>query len=64
MLGSNDPAATSSGSTWWSIWTSACNQDFINHSQTVTIGPAEGATLFVLGKQDDAPTVDLHLAAR
>jgi hypothetical protein len=40
------------------------NQNFINHSQTLTIGPAEGATLLVLGKQDDAPTVDLHLAAR
>ena len=40
------------------------NQDFINHSQTLTIGPAEGATLIVLGKQDDAPPLDLHLVAR
>jgi hypothetical protein len=40
------------------------NQDFINHSQSLTIGPAEGATLIVLGKQDDAPPLDLHLVAR
>ena len=40
------------------------NQDFINHSQTLTIGPAEGATLIVLGKQDAAPMIDLHLVAR
>jgi hypothetical protein len=40
------------------------NQDFINHSQTLTIGPAEGATLLVLGKQDGAPVIDLHLVAR
>jgi hypothetical protein len=40
------------------------NQNFINHSQTLTIGPAEGATLAVLGKQEGAPVVDLHLVAR
>ena len=40
------------------------NQNFINHTQTLTIGPAEGATLVVLGKQDDAPAIDLHLVAR
>lgn len=40
------------------------NQNFINHTQTLTIGPAEGATLIVLGKQNDAPVVDLHLVAR
>lgn len=39
------------------------NQNFINHSQTLTIGPAEGATLLVLGKQEGAPAVDLRLAA-
>jgi len=38
------------------------NQNFINHSQTLTIGPAEGATLIVLGKQD-APVFDLRLVA-
>jgi hypothetical protein len=40
------------------------NQNFINGSQTLTIGPAEGATLIVLGKQGDAPVFDLHLVAR
>jgi hypothetical protein len=40
------------------------NQNFINHSSTLTIGPAEGAYLIVLGKQDAAPLVDLHLEAR
>ena len=40
------------------------NQNFINHSSTLTIGPAEGTVLIVLGKQDDAPIVDLHLEAR
>lgn len=39
------------------------NQNFINWSQTLTIGPAEGAILVVIGKQDDAPVLDLHLAA-
>jgi hypothetical protein len=40
------------------------NQNFINHSSTLTIGPAEGAYLIVLGKQDAAPIIDLHLEAR
>src|SRR2546423_9874429 len=40
------------------------NQDFIIHSSTLTIGPAEGAVLVVLGKQDAAPIIDLHLEAR
>jgi hypothetical protein len=40
------------------------NQNFLNHSQTLTIGPAEGATLIVLGRQDTAPMLDLHLVAR
>jgi len=40
------------------------NQNFINHSSTLTIGPAEGAVIVVLGKQDDAPVIDLHLEAR
>jgi hypothetical protein len=40
------------------------NQNFINHSSTLTIGPAEGAYLIVLGKQDSAPIIDLHLEAR
>ena len=40
------------------------NQNFINHSSTLTIGPAEGAYLIVLGKQDGAPIIDVHLEAR
>jgi len=40
------------------------NQNFINQSQTLTIGPAEAAALFVVGKQGSAPVFDLHLAAR
>jgi hypothetical protein len=40
------------------------NQNFINHSSTLTIGPAEGAYLIVLGKQDAAPIIDLHVEAR
>jgi hypothetical protein len=30
----------------------------------MTIGPAEGAALVVIGRQDDAPAVDLHLVVR
>ncbi|HAF08935.1 MAG TPA: hypothetical protein DCK98_02485 [Chloroflexi bacterium] len=37
------------------------NQNFINNSTTLTIGPAEGAGLLLVGKQDDAPVIDLHL---
>jgi hypothetical protein len=40
------------------------NQNFINQSTTLTIGPAEGTTLIVLGRQPGAPTADLHLVAR
>jgi hypothetical protein len=40
------------------------NQNFINHTSTLTIGPAEGTALIVLGKQPSAPIVDLHLVAR
>jgi hypothetical protein len=40
------------------------NQNFINHTSTLTIGPAEGAVLVVLGKQDAAPIIDLHVEAR
>ena len=40
------------------------NQNFINQSSTLTIGPAEGAVIVVLGKQDGAPVIDLHLEAR
>jgi hypothetical protein len=42
----------------------AGNQNFINHSTTLTIGPAEGIGLLVIGAQPDAPPIDLHLALR
>jgi hypothetical protein len=37
------------------------NQNFFNNSTTMTIGPAEGATVLIIGKQDGAPPLDLHL---
>jgi hypothetical protein len=40
------------------------NQNFFNNSTTMTIGPAEGAALVVIGKQDGAPPVDLHIVMR
>jgi hypothetical protein len=40
------------------------NQNFVNQSATLTIGPAEGTALLVVGKQAGAPVVDLHLAVR
>ena len=40
------------------------NQNFFNNSSTITIGPAEGAALVIIGRQDDAPTADLHLVVR
>ena len=40
------------------------NQNFFNNSTTITIGPAEGAALVILGRQDDAPVIDLHIDAR
>jgi len=40
------------------------NQNFINNSTTMTIGPAEGAALIVVGKQDGAPALDLHIDIR
>ena len=40
------------------------SQNFFNNSTTITIGPAEGAALVILGRQDDAPVIDLHIDAR
>jgi hypothetical protein len=37
------------------------NQNLFNNSTTMTIGPAEGAGLIIIGKQDGAPPLDLHL---
>jgi hypothetical protein len=40
------------------------NHNLINHTTTLTIGPAEGTALILLGKQPGAPIADLHLVAR
>jgi hypothetical protein len=40
------------------------NQNFFNNSTSITIGPAEGAALVIIGRQDDAPAVDLHVVVR
>lgn len=40
------------------------NQNILNQSQTLTIGPAEGAAMLVIGRQDGAPVADLELVAR
>jgi len=37
------------------------NQNFINNSTTLTIGPAEGTAIFVIGRQGGAPVIDLHV---
>jgi hypothetical protein len=37
------------------------NQNFFNNSTTMTIGPAEGTALVVIGNQGGAPPIDLHL---
>jgi len=42
----------------------AGNQNFINQSGTLTFGPAEGVGLFVIGKQEGAPAIDLYLVLR
>ena len=42
----------------------ADNENFINQSITLTIWPAEGVSVVVLGKQEGAPVVDLHLDAK
>ena len=42
----------------------AGNQNFINNTTTLTVGPAEGVGLLVIGKQDGAPAVDLYLVLR
>lgn len=42
----------------------AGNQNFINQSITLTVGPAEGVGMFIIGAQEGAPTVDLFIAVR
>jgi hypothetical protein len=40
------------------------NQNVFNNSTTMTIGPAEGAVLVIIGRQDGAPALDLHVDVR
>jgi hypothetical protein len=40
------------------------NQNFINQTNTLTIWVAEGAVVLIVGHQEGAPAVDLHLEAR
>jgi hypothetical protein len=40
------------------------NDNFINGTQTLTIWVAEGTVLFLVGSQEGAPLIDLHLEAR
>jgi hypothetical protein len=42
----------------------AGNQNFINQSGTLTVGPAEGVALLVVGAQPGAPSVDLFIVLR
>jgi hypothetical protein len=42
----------------------AGNQNFINQSGTATVGPAEGAAVFIIGAQPGAPAIDLYLVLR
>jgi hypothetical protein len=42
----------------------AGNQNFINNTTTLTVGPAEGVGLLVIGNQDGAPAIDLYLVLR
>jgi hypothetical protein len=40
------------------------NQNFINQSNTLTIWVAEGTAIVVVGKQQGAPMIDLHVELR
>ena len=42
----------------------AGNQNFLNNSTTMTIWRAEGVVVVIIGQQDGAPPVDLHLDLR
>lgn len=42
----------------------ADNHNFINGSQTLTIWVAEGTAIIVVGQQQGAPAIDLHLELR
>lgn len=40
------------------------NQNFINQTNTLTIWVAEGIVVLVVGHQEGAPAIDLHLEVR
>ena len=40
------------------------NHNFINATQSTTIGPIEGCGVLVVGKQEGAPELDLHLVVK
>ena len=40
------------------------NQNFINQSNTLTIWVAEGTAIILLGHQEGAPVIDLHIELR
>lgn len=40
------------------------DQNFVNKTTTLTVGPAEGVAVFIVGRQDGAPAIDLYLALR
>lgn len=42
----------------------AGNENFINQSNTLTIWVAEGTAIIVVGRQEGAPAIDLHLELR
>ena len=42
----------------------ASNANFINQSNTLTIWVAQGTAILVVGQQEGAPALDLHLEAR
>lgn len=37
------------------------NQDFINHSMTMTVGPIEGCEMGVIGDQPGSPVIGIHI---
>lgn len=42
----------------------AGTQNFINQTNTLTVGPAEGIGLLIVGHQDGAPALDLFIVLR
>ena len=42
----------------------ASNENFINQSNTLTIWVAEGTAIILVGRQEGAPAIDLHLELR